>query len=76
MATDFYQAIKDRRSYYAISKESVISDQRIEELVEFAVKHTPSSFNSQTSRVLILLKEQHDKFWELTTETLKKNRPC
>jgi predicted oxidoreductase (fatty acid repression mutant protein) len=32
MKKDFYNAIADRRSYYGISKESVISDQSIIEL--------------------------------------------
>jgi len=68
---DFYTAVQNRRSYYAISKESVASDERIQEIVEFAVKHVPSSFNSQTGRVVVLLGEQHDKLWNITTETLK-----
>lgn len=55
MAKDFFTALKDRRSYYGISKEQVISDQRIQEIVEEAVKYTPTSFNSQTSRAVVLL---------------------
>ena len=29
MAKDFYSAIEDRRSIYAISKEQVVSDEKI-----------------------------------------------
>lgn len=65
MSTDFSTALKNRRSHYAISKDSVISDERIQEIVNEAVKHTPSSFNSQSARVVVLLGEQHDKLWNM-----------
>ncbi|MCZ2969175.1 nitroreductase family protein, partial [Acinetobacter baumannii] len=72
MAKDFYSAIEDRRSIYAISKEQVVSDEKIQEVIYHAVKHTPSAFNSQSARVVVLLGEQHDKLWDITTETLRK----
>ncbi|QYK67023.1 nitroreductase family protein [Paenibacillus sp. S02] len=71
MAKDFFTALKDRRSYYGISKEQVISDQRIQEIVEEAVKYTPTSFNSQTSRAVVLLGEHHDKLWNITENILR-----
>ncbi|MEK4563666.1 nitroreductase family protein [Alkalihalobacillus sp. FSL R5-0424] len=76
MNKDFFQAIADRRSYYAVSKEHVVEDERITEIVEHAVKYVPSAFNSQTTRVIVLLGENHDKFWELTTGVLKKIVPA
>ncbi|MFK3939578.1 nitroreductase family protein [Alkalihalobacillus sp. NPDC078783] len=75
MNKEFFQAIEDRRSYYALSKEQVASDERIMEIVEHAVKYVPSAFNSQTTRVIVLLGEQHDKLWKLTTDTLRKVVP-
>ncbi|WP_068496214.1 nitroreductase family protein [Paenibacillus kribbensis] len=71
MAKDFFTALKERRSYYGISKEQVISDQKIQEIVEEAVKYTPTSFNSQTSRAVVLLGEQHDKLWNITEDILR-----
>ncbi|MDF2834596.1 MAG: nitroreductase family protein [Paenibacillus sp.] len=68
---DFYAAVQARRSIYAISDEKVVSDERIQEIVNHAVEYTPSSFNSQSARVVVLLGEQHKKLWNLTTETLK-----
>ncbi|MFS0782609.1 nitroreductase family protein [Bacillus sp. 1P06AnD] len=76
MAKDIYNALKDRRSIYAISKETPITDEKIQEIVEHAVNHTPSAFNSQTSRVLVLFGEQHDRLWDLTKETLRKVVPA
>ncbi|KAB2338237.1 nitroreductase family protein [Cytobacillus depressus] len=69
---DFYTAIKERRSYYGINKEVKVSDEKIKEIVEFAVKYTPSAFNSQTARLVVLTGEAHDKLWNITTETLRK----
>ncbi|RXZ82680.1 nitroreductase family protein [Paenibacillaceae bacterium] len=71
VAKDFLAAVKERRSIYAISKEQVASDDRIQEIINEAVKHTPSAFNSQSARVVVLLGEQHDKLWDLTTDILK-----
>ena len=76
MAKDFLTAVADRRTYYGISKESTVSDERIQEIVEHAVKHTPSAFNSQSARVVLLLKNQHDKLWDITKESLRKIVPA
>lgn len=75
LASDFYTAIKDRRTIYSISKELSISSQRILELIQEAVKYAPSAFNSQSGRVVLLLGEHHDKLWDITKETLKKIVP-
>lgn len=75
MEKNFYQAIKNRRSHYAISKDQVISDDKIQELIEYAVKHTPSAFNSQTARVVLLLDKHHGKLWDITKEALRKRVP-
>ncbi|AIQ58254.1 nitroreductase family protein [Paenibacillus borealis] len=75
MSKNFFEAVKGRRSVYAISKESPISDEQIQKIVEEAVLHSPTSFNSQSSRAVVLLGEQHDKLWDITAETLRKIVP-
>ncbi len=72
MTNNFYQAVEKRRSYYGISKDVVVSDERIQEIIEHVVKHTPSAFNSQTARVILLLDQHHTKFWDITKEALRK----
>lgn len=71
----FFDAIKNRRSVYSLNKKIPVSDSRIEELLEGAILHTPSSFNSQTTRIVVLLKDDHDKFWEITKAALKPLTP-
>lgn len=75
MRKSFREAIQHRRSYYAISDNSPISDHEIEDIVKFAVKHVPSAFNSQTTRVVILFGASHVKLWNIVTETLRKIVP-
>jgi len=70
-ADTFLAYIKNRRSYYPLSKELPISTQRIQEIIGEAVQHVPSSFNSQSNRVVVLFGAEHEKFWDLTTEVLK-----
>lgn len=70
------ELLKERRSIYAINKDIPITPERIEEIVGQSVKYVPTSFNSQTGRVLILFDEQHEKLWDLTKETLRKIVPA
>lgn len=75
MLKDFYEVLEHRRTIYGISKESTISDERLEEIIKFAVKNTPSAFNSQSARVIVLLGEKHDKVWDIAKEELRKIVP-
>ncbi|MBH1939565.1 nitroreductase family protein [Mobilitalea sibirica] len=72
MTKDFFKAIEERRTFYEISKESVLSNDEIKEIIEHAVKYTPSAFNSQSARVVLLTGKHHDKLWNITKETLRK----
>lgn len=76
MEKNFYSAVADRRTFYGISKEAVTSDERIKEIIEYAVKHAPSAFNSQSARVVLLLGKHHDRLWDITKEALRKIVPA
>lgn len=75
MKKDFISAVADRRTFYQISKESLISDEEIKKILEQAVKNTPSAFNSQSARLVLLLGKHHDKLWDITKEDLRKIVP-
>ena len=72
MITNLKEAIKHRRTYYSITNSSPVSDDEIVKIIEFAVKYVPSAFNSQSTRVVLLLGENHKKLWEITKSCLKK----
>jgi uncharacterized protein len=71
----FFEALKLRRSYYPLSNESTIPDARIQEIINQAVLHVPSSFNTQTTRVVLLLGDHHKKLWDITEEVLEPQVP-
>ncbi len=71
----FFEAVRDRRSVYNLSKESPISDALLQEMISMAVKHAPSAYNSQSARVVLLLGNHHDRFWSMVKEVLRKKVP-
>lgn len=76
MKRTYKEAIEHRRSYYAIDSRSPVGDAEIEELVRFTVAHVPSAFNSQSSRVVLLLGEHHAKVWSIVKQTLREIVPA
>ena len=75
MEKSYMEALKHRRTYYGITNQSPISNKQIVELVNFAVTHVPSAFNSQSTRVVLLLGENHRKLWQIVKDTLRKIVP-
>ena len=67
----FHDAVKSRRSIYSISKDTNVSDETIEQVIKHSVLHVPSAFNSQSARVVLLMREQSDKLWSITKEKLR-----
>lgn len=70
------ETLAHRRSYYALSNKSTVSDGEIENIIKFAVKNIPSAFNSQSTRIVLLLGEQHLKLWNIVKDTLRKIVPA
>lgn len=60
-----------RRSIYALGDQLPVSHDDIVQLVEHAILHTPSSFNSQSTRIVVLFDDEHQKLWDMTEETLR-----
>ncbi|MGX0401558.1 MULTISPECIES: nitroreductase family protein [Staphylococcus] len=67
----FNDAMEQRRTIYNLESTISIDDSELEELIAHAVKHVPSAFNSQSTRIVLLLNDKNEKFWENTKEILK-----
>jgi len=67
----FVDAMVERRSIYTLTKDTPISDARVKELLVHAARYVPSSFDSQTTRIVALLNDDHDQFWDITMEVLR-----
>lgn len=76
MTNNFESALANRRSIYALGKSLPVSENRIEDFVKHAIKHVPASFNSQTSRLVLLWGDENQKLWSLTKDALRKIVPA
>ncbi|KAI9846400.1 MAG: hypothetical protein M1837_003991 [Sclerophora amabilis] len=72
----FFDAVKNRRTIYELDSKSPISDARIREILESVVLHAPSTFNSQTTRIVVVLKKEHEKLWDLIWGVMKATIPA
>lgn len=74
--TEFIQALKKRRSIYALGDKLTQSPEEITALVKEVVRESPTSFNSQTQRVVFLFGDAHKKLWSITEAALKPLTPA
>lgn len=75
MKRTFAEALEHRRSYYSIGSDSPVLDEEVVHIIRTAVKHVPSAFNSQSTRIVLLLEEEHKRLWDIVKNTLKQRLP-
>ena len=75
MKRTFAEALEHRRSYYSIGSDSPVLDEEVVHIVRTAVKNVPSAFNSQSTRIVLLLGDEHKKLWDIVKSTLKQRIP-
>jgi len=73
---NFYKIMESRRSIRVLANEEIITNERLEEIIANAVKFTPTAFNAQEQRVVLLLEDRHSWFWNLLKEKLKTRLPA
>ncbi len=56
--------LRDRRSFYDISKEVDLKDQEILEMLEEVTELVPDAFNMKSSRLAFLTGKKHDQLWD------------
>lgn len=71
MTNPTIQSLRNRRTQYALGKSLPLSKTEVDALVREAVRQAPSSFNSQSSRAVILFGEEHVKLWGIVKDTLR-----
>lgn len=70
--SNFIEELKARRSQYALTSESPVSDQEIVKTIEDVTVQVPSAFNSQPQRAVVLFGDANQKLWNIVKETLRK----
>lgn len=71
MSNTFLPLLQNRRTIYAIGKNLSQTTKQLTDLIQEAIRQSPSSFNSQSSRAVILLNDEHEKFWSFVKEKLR-----
>ena len=71
MSNQVLELSTKRRTIYTIGKNATQSPEFLTDLIQNAIKQSPSSFNSQSSRAVILFNGEHEKFWGFVAEKLK-----
>ncbi|MFH4416215.1 MAG: nitroreductase family protein [Neisseriaceae bacterium] len=72
MSNSFLKSFKTRRTVYELSNQLTQEQGQLEELIFSAIELTPSAFNSQTSRAVILFGDAHLYLWQkIVRKTLR-----
>ncbi|ODP99480.1 MULTISPECIES: nitroreductase family protein [Salinivibrio] len=72
MNNQFLSILEKRRSIYSLGSNVTLAKDYISELINHAVKLTPSAFHSQSTRVVVLFGNHHLRLWTLVKHELAK----
>lgn len=77
MSNAALQLFTNRRTQYALGRNLPLSEAEVDALIRQAIRVAPSSFNSQSSRAVILFGAASEKLWKvITKETLRPMVPA
>ena len=74
--TTFTDTLKTRRSIYHLGRNVSLSNEELTTLIKEAIKESPTAFNAQSTRAVILFGDAHEKLWEITEEALRPLTPA
>ena len=61
-------SLAERRSFYSLNRELPVTPEKIAETVKRVTELVPDAFNCRSARVVLLLGEKHDSFWNRVFE--------
>ena len=71
MKRTFEEALANRRSYYSLGNDSPVAHEEIVRILHEAVRYVPSAYNSQTTRIVLLLHDEHLRLWRFGALSVK-----
>lgn len=71
MKRTFIEAIEHRRSHYSLSAAMAVNYQEIVRCIERIILATPSAYNSQSSRIVVLFGIHHLCLWGIVKQCIK-----
>ncbi|MCD7131971.1 nitroreductase family protein [Limosilactobacillus balticus] len=72
MNSQFNSLTTNRRSIYALGDNLSQTPEEIFDLVKQTIKNSPTAFNSQTVRAVVLFGKSSDKVWKIVEDALRK----
>lgn len=60
--TTFTDTLKNRRSIYHLGRNVSLSNEELTTLIKEAIKESPTAFNAQSTRAVILFGDAHENF--------------
>ncbi len=72
----FLNTLLARRSRYGLSAQSPVPDDKLQTLLQDLVLNLPTAFNMQSTRLVLLLGEEHKALWDIAADTLRKTVPA
>lgn len=62
--------LKSRRSIYKLNKNLPVFPDKIIDLVRDSVRYVPDAFDMKSQRVIVLMNEKHEQFWNAVYDEL------
>jgi len=75
MNCNLLNLLSKRHSFYDINNKIPVTDDKITDIIKKCLELYPSSFNTQSAHLMLLLNGEHQKFWALVESELLKNSP-
>lgn len=71
MKRTFLEAIEHRRSCYSLSATNPVSESDIISAIDRIILSTPSAYNNQSTRLVVLFGRHHTQLWEIVKNALE-----
>jgi len=72
---DILELMNKRHSFYDINDKISLKNSELEALIKKCMELYPSSFNTQSARLMLLYNQKHLYFWSLVEDKLLKTAP-
>lgn len=72
---NYLEILKKRRSVYQLSNRLEVSDKVLENMLKEIIVESPTGFNMQSEKIVVLMDDEHRKLWDITTAILKEIVP-
>lgn len=70
-SSDLFKLLQMRRTVHRLGKDRRLDKESVTNILQQALLVSPSFFNSQTTRMVLLLDDENNKLWEIVGKCLE-----